>query len=322
MEVRSLFIVSFTLGVIWFLLFPLVSISTGELKPRSVYIDENSILLPSSSQRKLRNPGACHLIANSSSLCDFDPSSRISCHSHLSFPVDSVSLLLDSGRHVDTKESIVLVFASNAENASLMYSLACRLIDDILISKWISRRIIFMFHLLPASCPSVSTCSVNYSNWIESLNTSVLFAVVVDLTHSSSSVPSVNGIDLKLSGFNGNLPNMDLVSSVISFDQGVYVDGISQNVAHNDERFETFFSDYANRLLGMARFLSRLSQGASGRHGVWLARDVDALSVDLTYLGMKPSQESIDGVFKILRELVRVSSNIHGTLINYCIFTS
>jgi len=33
--------------VVWILLFPLLSITTGELKPRGLYVDENSILVHS-----------------------------------------------------------------------------------------------------------------------------------------------------------------------------------------------------------------------------------------------------------------------------------
>jgi hypothetical protein len=35
----------FFLSIIWYLLFPLVSITTGELKPRGIYVDENALLV-------------------------------------------------------------------------------------------------------------------------------------------------------------------------------------------------------------------------------------------------------------------------------------
>jgi hypothetical protein len=35
------------LNIVWILLFPLLSITTGELKPRGLYVDENSILVHS-----------------------------------------------------------------------------------------------------------------------------------------------------------------------------------------------------------------------------------------------------------------------------------
>lgn len=37
--------ISFALGIAWILLFPLVTISTGESKPRGTFFDENSLLV-------------------------------------------------------------------------------------------------------------------------------------------------------------------------------------------------------------------------------------------------------------------------------------
>jgi hypothetical protein len=45
---RLLSLLCFLAGVVWFLLFSVVSISTGELKVRSIYLDENSLLVDSS----------------------------------------------------------------------------------------------------------------------------------------------------------------------------------------------------------------------------------------------------------------------------------
>lgn len=38
-------LVSFALGIVWILLFPLVTVTTGEAKPRGTYFDENAMLV-------------------------------------------------------------------------------------------------------------------------------------------------------------------------------------------------------------------------------------------------------------------------------------
>ena len=37
----------YSLGVCWLLLFPLVSVTTGEVKPRGLYVDEHALLTTS-----------------------------------------------------------------------------------------------------------------------------------------------------------------------------------------------------------------------------------------------------------------------------------
>ena len=45
----------YVLSILWWLLYPLVSISTGEWKPRGLYVDENALLVNSVAQAYLYN---------------------------------------------------------------------------------------------------------------------------------------------------------------------------------------------------------------------------------------------------------------------------
>ena len=157
----------FGIGLIWVLLLPAISISSGELKPRGLYVDEHSLLVQSNivGTPKLVYPlnytqesEVCKVFDLATTHCSYDENTRIS----------QIEVLpLHSANFFDTT---ILVFQFNSsEDCSYHTSvtLAHSVAMELNKSRWNSRKVLIL--LIPAS--NNSTESDILQSWLKKQHT-------------------------------------------------------------------------------------------------------------------------------------------------------
>jgi len=148
-SVRSVFLawlptVLFILGLIWVLLFPAVSISSGELKPRGIYVDEHSLLVQSNivGTPKMVHP---HYIAQKSQMCEsFDPDTSY-CSYDEKPRISQIEVL---PRHTTNFfDTTILVFQFNSwEDCSyhISVALAHSFVVELNKARWNTRKVLIL----------------------------------------------------------------------------------------------------------------------------------------------------------------------------------
>ena len=164
----------FLLSVLWCALFPLISITTGELKPRGLYVDENALLarggLPQSlpsynideSRRDMehfqRAIDSIKRISHSKGdFCTYFTSqlSSVYCRTSSSKSFGNISeIIIDHPWKSRSLEITAVIIPYHGSNALQCYSFARALISKLLQSDWMSKRILIL--LVPTRCRGIN----------------------------------------------------------------------------------------------------------------------------------------------------------------------
>ena len=239
----------FIVGCVWVLLFPAISVTTGELKPRGMYVDEhallvhsqlfkNPVLVPVSYINDTRDLGVCDKLDNPLISCSILKNLSVSSAEtgNISHNTDITQIILRPYRSKIIYESTVLIFYY-IPGVDCMEELVVRLVSSIQkhlhSAEWMARNIVILVipsqhpHLLDAwlrqtHAPSAQQLQdlayalVDGSTAAAYVGT-IREAYVLDLTqekacHSDSSQYAFSSLTLLHDGLNGIFPNMDMVS--------------------------------------------------------------------------------------------------------------
>ena len=173
--------VSYACGILSWFFFPLISISTGELKPRSLFVDEKAIMnrrvRPSVNGKSaavdfeaFSNPigDPCLLFPLSPSIlhCRALMTQNTSMDSTSSSTISLIEIYLKSARKPLAKDASALVFPfpldPKEENLRALLRFIIPLIANISSCPWLSKNIIIL--ILPLDCASSDCYYRNYSS--------------------------------------------------------------------------------------------------------------------------------------------------------------
>jgi hypothetical protein len=241
-------LVVYLVGILWLLLFPLVSISSGELKPRSLYIDEHALLINSGTKYLYAHGAATYSVYNSSlndevqkdELCNmFHCQELYMSNDEKTNPIVHIEL---NSRHLET---IVISFIVSPSQRSNNYitSIAKQIKD----TKWIAKNVLLL--LIYQDCAN-DKCDRNNNELLYSERIERWFQLhyhhrygllrqnfIVDLTQIDKVSGSDSMTELMYVGVDGQLPNMDLLSAALAvLPPHVVVEGRSKRYANAYEK--------------------------------------------------------------------------------------
>ena len=174
----------YILSMLWWLLFPIISISTGEVKPRGLYVDENALLVNSgslgfrggsSNSKDVNELFNFQLVMESvmkidrpdDHFCSYITGelTSITCRSFVEQEADDdtvkdsvniTQIVVDHPWKARSLEASAIVIPYHSSNALQTLGFTTVLIKKILAADWLSKRIILL--LLPlSSCTEVMT---------------------------------------------------------------------------------------------------------------------------------------------------------------------
>lgn len=297
---RLLCVIVYALSVAWLLLFGAVSVSTGELKPRGIFVDENALNVkfstdgPRHLSQVLAEPAVCQQW-DCACLCSPYIDGLIMCtdHCHNSYPC-VVELSISPPSNMITQEATVFAFLLNGESPELWiqdYVLSLsRIISE---SAWTTKSVIIL--LVPSSKVN-SGASPALERWIGAYHAAsdvragsrplLRSAFVVDLGSGSPSanIPSSihwrGHIVVLAPGLNGQLPNMDMLANLRAIQQiNIFFSKYDFTLPVLLQRSNKQLKAYAQRMLGLLKFSLALFSGPSGLHHLFLAKNIDSVSI-------------------------------------------
>ena len=239
-------LVVYAAGLVWLLLFPLVSLSTGELKPRSLYIDEHALLINSGtkylySHTSTANPAISAVRVNDiddGSLCSVFHCQEIYMSNVTTQPITHIQL------HTRHMETIVVSFIVSSNSSNHYITPIAKQIKD---TKWIAKNILLL--VIHQDC-TIDKCGhhnngLRYSavmeQWFQQHYHNRFGLLrqnfIVDLTQINNASVSDTMTELLYVGIDGQLPNMDLVAAALAIlPQHVVVDGRSKQYVNTHEK--------------------------------------------------------------------------------------
>ena len=348
----------YILGLAWFFLFPAVSLSSGELKPRGMFVDENAFLTTTVPFEKISHPSTSSGQRNVTEMVDFFTSEGYCVH------VDRnvFSFIVEPRNSPTGPEVSVLVFKLCGDiYPQWILDIIVSLSHHLRASRWMSKSVL----VLIVSAGTDST-SPPLARWLSRYHTrpfiagsmgfhneSPMFyglirdALVLDMqscTPSSPDRPSApalptvwpQGYELAFIGANGQLPNMDVISSLLSM-QSRYISFRHDRAwdslfgASSPVRVPSGWGDYMDHFRGLLSFCAGLFTGPDGWHSHFLHYNIDSMTLKpLTGDGdgtrtAKSRKVSKGGAhatlahfLSVVISIVRINSNLHGKC--HCIY--
>lgn len=206
----------YLVSLVWICLHPFISVTTGELKPRSLFIDEHSI------------PSASKVITD-------DMHNAVEKQS-LSLPIDLINYCISNITKVDstsgwkschfqplhtpllletTLMTFILPRPSIKDSNNFYINFIAEIIGRYRSSRWVAKSLTLLLNTTNIS----NSSTVDISHLTEQGDTCGLVreAYIFDLSQlppSSSSSLAFDVINLDIHGSHGHLPNMDLISYI------------------------------------------------------------------------------------------------------------
>ena len=311
---RAFAILSYVAGIVWICLFPFVSISTGELKPRSIFIDENGILVQSLKPDFLTIPvhTPTLITATSHAICSYFQNSTyaisggvtLSCTEHF----DVASVLVPTVSKPLFKETNVLCFPLHAEGGRISTSMlhfASALLGHLTSAPWLASNILLQFPILSTSNHDSALYSSSLSDWLRAYHYPIavgpLFPYYGLIRHafiySNTSTSSTSAFaTVSAVGANGVQPNMDMIATLLALPRTT-LSGFSG--AASDSR-----ASVLSKLTLMIHSIASALR-PSGLHAYYQQYNIDAASV----YDMSASN---------LLLTLRVFSNLQGASLTVC----
>lgn len=303
-------LIFYVVAIFWVLSFPLVNVSTGELKPRGLFVDENSLLVNSALPGQFK---VTEIRSKTQPIESILPDGSVVTHYSLSSRFGAKSL-----------ESIVFIFpyreALNDSVSLLVNNIAYQLEQ----SRWLAKKVILVPSVITSNNLLSSAVIEQWLRLYHNYNASnsrllanvglIREAYVIDLTCLNSSTQSLlqfSSVELQYSGINGILPNMDMISyplvtfkqmhkswSVTTESDVDYLTGVYKSLVRlisgspvlggvllgaMDVAYTAVSSllpeGYFPLLSGAISSVSRLVMGPSGLHHHFLSRNIDAITL-------------------------------------------
>ncbi|GLE01046.1 hypothetical protein PINS_up009859 [Pythium insidiosum] len=319
----SLCWVTYALGLVWVLLHPAATVSTGELKCRGTYISENALLVDSIAASMSSNEAA-------------------SVHER-----KSVARSRSQGT-----ESIVLVAhvtpSLSSSDAFTSVALGLELLQFLSRARWLAKDVVLLV-ADDGETGGADGVSPGTDAWLAAYHSDPLHAaplgggragviraaINLEAASTDGSVPTAVGVFT--AGCNGQLPNLDLVNTAVShcrsFGVPVVLDRCETMTAAACPPAATFAGAALDRVLfrplqallpsadaylanlkGMLRFMTTLATGPSGPHASFIRYNIDAITFSLVRSPQRHDALSTEDVLRSLELLLRSLSNIEEKL--------
>jgi hypothetical protein len=337
----------YVLSISWVIIgFPNISVSTGEFKPRAVYIDESSIQLIDWHQHQRRSLWRNHfhdkLIpvstlqsrANGRQLMDMNITSLCNSYPYCtSYELISSSKLYESiiypkGKALSS-EAIVLVIPHSMRLEALAVDVVLQLIDIYSNhSPWLTKKVIILTYAV--------TKADDYRQvkvWLDQYHSLdhprqvrnhglLRESYILDL--SSNSSHAWNRIQVKHIGSDGSVPNMDLISSLMLSKESYLLDLFP---------YKDAYFGHIKRAMGMIgldvqryrRYMLSLASLASSWQDMlfpepepsiliscFLKRNIDGLMLQPIYSGASNDRINTIDILTMVDKLIRISSALQG----------
>eukprot|EP00924_Labyrinthula_sp_SR-Ha-C_P006686 snap_masked-scaffold_29-processed-gene-1.24-mRNA-1 protein AED:1.00 eAED:1.00 QI:0/-1/0/0/-1/1/1/0/447 len=264
----------YLLGVIWVFLFPLVCISTLELKPRGTYNDENALSVPYITPSFTRSDlEACKML-NKTNLVEI---------------YKELNLFRVNNKFGSQFEENLLIIVLSEED--IFPSVEC-FAASLQKSAWLSKNILFQFIDTNSVGLAVKLANDYYSG---TLNLGLLYSVFifeVDIKQLATT-----SVSLFYQGFNGQLPNQDYVNLVYSvLKYKCRSCEIDRQASTKSDLYKNLFKEI--RVQGYER--------SEKLHGNFLRLNVDALTVNFKIIN---GQKEISQMLRVMESCIRGMSN-------------
>jgi hypothetical protein len=235
--------VLYALSLVWILLYPAVNVTTGEVKPRGLYVDEHALLVQSQLFRgpalaKRQKHGICLI-------CDHYRNSATACRNVFAGEKDNnqlTEIILAPPKSKLLYESTVVVLRYVSNDTCSLRSVT-DIVDSLALYlervQWMAKNVVI---LLQGSDPTSRSDSKQIDDWLamnhrpshEHLQHvakdrlagqltyefgTIREAYVLDMTTSelcTGSETQFNALTLQHTGTNGLLPNMDMIAYPLS----------------------------------------------------------------------------------------------------------
>jgi hypothetical protein len=359
----TLSITLYILGLTWIFLFPLISISTGESKPRQLFVDEHALLtttfsrpnvplitLPSSKYYK--NNVNIEDVCNVLELVDISQCFTSSISNSSIIVID-----IHPTYRPSNNEYIVLVIPVLNDHISLsVMNLVATLLLNLQETMWMSKNVMCLFVPYSNSIKDSNRYSETLAKWLDRYYSSITFpqrtsetkywgtlrhAIILDFysdnnwyinnnSHSIHSTSQLTPYKLHFSGINGVLPNMDVISAVlsmapdhISIGTGKYGEEMrNQNTNNNKMKSAKNYyikPVYENLLYDLFSFCSDLLKGSDGWHAIFLSHNIDAITIRTTgaYNTQNSNSNSSVPIESLVYEPERFLSLIYSVIRTY-----
>jgi hypothetical protein len=343
----------YSASLLWVFLFPLVSVTTNELKSRQMFVDENALVATSiqleqwdfsttSSLSSSTNLSNFPAFVNNSQICSYLMKFTPQCYQTSHKGVEIPSILLAPNRKPMSNEVIVLgVMTSDFESPSWLLDAIQQLLLHIESSDWLSKAALILF--IPKNDETTEILndwvgkyhSGNPQNSMIHYHGIIRFALFIDLLQNPSSSTSLlipptswkDGVGVSFIGSHGLLPNMDTISSIFSLPSN------EQTSIHYTSLFSTaiFLQNtqaifkwlslppvYSHKLSHLLLFFVSLIISPSGPHESFLTRHINSFTlIPLTasYSKLGRNDFSWKQLFHLVGTAFHLHSNLHGRVV-------
>jgi hypothetical protein len=343
---RMLCITAYILSVIWVLCFGAVSLSTGETKPRGMFVDENALSVKFSTTAPRQPPRPELATCSAASwghqcVCGLFPDPAYTCTAGAGGVVE---IAVQPRTHLLTQEATVFVFPlTKAAPEQWLLNFVQLFCNTVKESEWTTKTVIVL--LVPVSGKHVRS-SRQLDDWLRlrhgppSLQGGwqglLRSAFVVDLGSGSSGrdISAVNhwGGDVLVlaEGVNGQLPNMDMLANLQTLSQRPMLfnersaryfpaEIINSGFVSKHEKIRA----YMERMYDLFSFCLSLITGPSGLHHLFLSKNIDSVTLRLgepSFVGSSNkrsssssgSKSTVTELIDFLMKVVRSDQLLHG----------
>jgi len=296
---RLFSVLGFVLGILWVCLFPLVCITTGELKCRRAYFDENALSAGGGkhefSVEHLRSTAmTMPLAANMPAGILEKVMARTGLEDIEEFEKGMHVGVLRPRIGADRRGSIVLVSTSPAA-----FKIAMAVVKALADVTWLSKALIVV------SCPS----SEALRRWVDAYHNDLrnmtragmmIGGLVLDVKDPPKE-GFAKAINILVPGSNGELPNLDLVNVVVHLLKAngptmlpnvKFTRRRSNRITELADYFRGFAKSpgeklYVKRMENLVYFMQGVIFGPSGWHAHLVHYDIQAVTLELEYTNEK-----------------------------------
>jgi hypothetical protein len=313
-KIISLCLIFYLIGVVWFLLFPAVCITTGEMKPRGMFVDEHALLTTSIPFEKvdyISSRDESNNITHMETLIKYD---GYDVETATYDGMNIMSVLVEPRSRPSSMEVsiIVIKICKTDQYPKWILDVIISIVRHLRACKWMSKSVLIL--LLPEISDMQSPV---LQRWLDDYHTSrevpfkahtfyglIRDALVLDLFPCSMAItgetvmPSPDewsdGYEMAVIGKYGQLPNMDFLSSILSMQSphlslkhdrimkalvAKYIPGALALLTSGTDSYISTGSTYRDRLFGLIAFCTGSIMGTDGFHGHFLSHNIDSMTI-------------------------------------------
>lgn len=305
----------YLIAILWeVIFFPNCSLTSGDAKPRRLYVDESSLNVNGHSIDFVIPPLHNRMIPNKTS--EIPISSKIK--NILRNP--NFQFVVNPKYNAESRETVSLVVlfpAECAENIVQIFGPYLNELSAILErAPWITKKVVVSFFSLTSQIQSdIKRYKLTAFREVYIFNLAGWAGQCKNSLHEFKwSHMQINHI-----GWNGNYPNMDLISiSAKLVAQYNLVDTSSQSRSRESTSYDNkLLDDYISNAKWLGLSSLDLLRGPNGMHAEYLFSNIDSVSYTMQFIDIntaKPPRSSylLEDLGKVMLKLLQESCNLEG----------